>query len=54
MISFLENTEHWENTEVELATRGVRDISARLSLSDRKVEPRETPISLTHLTTLTR
>lgn len=24
MISFLENTEHWENTEVELATRGVR------------------------------
>lgn len=24
MISFLEHTEHWENTEVELATRGVR------------------------------
>lgn len=23
MISFLEHTEHWENTEVELATRGV-------------------------------
>lgn len=24
MISFLEHTEHWENTELELATRGVR------------------------------
>lgn len=23
MISFLEHTEHWENTELELATRGV-------------------------------
>lgn len=23
MIYFLENTEHWENTEMELATRGV-------------------------------
>ena len=23
MISFLEHTEHWEDTEVELATRGV-------------------------------
>lgn len=27
LISFLENTEHWENTEVELATRGVRDLN---------------------------
>ena len=24
MISFLEQTDHWGNTEVELATRGVR------------------------------
>lgn len=23
MISFLEHTEHWENTELELAARGV-------------------------------
>lgn len=23
MICFLENTEHWENTEAELASRGV-------------------------------
>lgn len=27
MISFLEHTEHWENTEVELATRGVRHLN---------------------------
>lgn len=27
MISFLEQTEHWENTEVELATRGVRHLN---------------------------
>uniref|UniRef100_A0A672HS03 Mitoguardin 1 n=1 Tax=Salarias fasciatus TaxID=181472 RepID=A0A672HS03_SALFA len=27
MISFLEHTEHWENTEVELATRGVRHLT---------------------------
>nr|XP_040028252.1 LOW QUALITY PROTEIN: mitoguardin 1 [Gasterosteus aculeatus aculeatus] len=27
MISFLENTEHWENTEVELATRGVKHLN---------------------------
>lgn len=26
MISFLEQTEHWENTEAELATRGVSAI----------------------------
>ncbi|KAI3374699.1 hypothetical protein L3Q82_021269 [Scortum barcoo] len=27
MISFLEHTEHWENTEVELATRGVKHLN---------------------------
>uniref|UniRef100_A0AAQ5YB56 Mitoguardin 1 n=1 Tax=Amphiprion ocellaris TaxID=80972 RepID=A0AAQ5YB56_AMPOC len=27
MISFLEHTEHWEDTEVELATRGVRHLN---------------------------
>lgn len=27
MISFLEDTEHWENTEVELATRGVKHLN---------------------------
>lgn len=27
MICFLEHTEHWENTEVELATRGVRHLN---------------------------
>ncbi|XP_033837943.1 mitoguardin 1 isoform X1 [Periophthalmus magnuspinnatus] len=27
LISFLENTDHWENTEVELATRGVRHLN---------------------------
>ncbi|XP_028283050.1 mitoguardin 1 [Parambassis ranga] len=27
MISFSEQTEHWENTEVELATRGVRHLN---------------------------
>lgn len=27
MISFLEQTEHWENTELELATRGVRHLN---------------------------
>lgn len=27
MISFLEHTEHWENTELELATRGVRHLN---------------------------
>ncbi|XP_058501040.1 mitoguardin 1 [Solea solea] len=27
MICFLENTEHWENTEVELATRGVKHLN---------------------------
>ncbi|KAM3605372.1 uncharacterized protein V6R79_024541 [Siganus canaliculatus] len=27
MISFLEHTEHWENTEVELATRGVKHLT---------------------------
>jgi len=30
MISFLEHTEHWENTEVELAIRGVRVLSYQL------------------------
>uniref|UniRef100_A0A673BM10 Mitoguardin 1 n=1 Tax=Sphaeramia orbicularis TaxID=375764 RepID=A0A673BM10_9TELE len=27
MLSFLEHTEHWENTEVELATRGVKHLN---------------------------
>uniref|UniRef100_A0A8P4G4S2 Mitoguardin 1 n=1 Tax=Dicentrarchus labrax TaxID=13489 RepID=A0A8P4G4S2_DICLA len=27
MISFLDHTEHWENTEVELATRGVKHLN---------------------------
>ncbi|XP_056149028.1 mitoguardin 1 [Lampris incognitus] len=27
MISFLEQTEHWENTELELATRGVKHLN---------------------------
>ncbi|TKS79564.1 Mitoguardin 1 [Collichthys lucidus] len=27
MITFLEHTEHWENTEVELATRGVKHLN---------------------------
>ncbi|XP_067385420.1 mitoguardin 1 isoform X2 [Channa argus] len=27
MMSFLEHTEHWENTEVELATRGVKHLT---------------------------
>lgn len=27
LVSFLENTDHWENTEVELATRGVRHLN---------------------------
>uniref|UniRef100_A0A669DU39 Mitoguardin 1 n=1 Tax=Oreochromis niloticus TaxID=8128 RepID=A0A669DU39_ORENI len=27
MISFLEHTEHWENTELELATRGVKHLN---------------------------
>ncbi|XP_060901118.1 mitoguardin 1 [Labrus mixtus] len=27
MIAFLEHTEHWENTEVELATRGVKHLN---------------------------
>lgn len=27
MISFLEHTEHWDNTEVELATRGVKHLN---------------------------
>ncbi|XP_075954459.1 mitoguardin 1 isoform X2 [Anarhichas minor] len=27
MISFLEHTEHWENTKVELATRGVKHLN---------------------------
>ncbi|KAK5860307.1 hypothetical protein PBY51_021797 [Eleginops maclovinus] len=27
MISFVEHTEHWENTEVELATRGVKHLN---------------------------
>ncbi|KAM9845178.1 mitoguardin 1 [Aulostomus maculatus] len=27
MMSFLEHTEHWENTEVELATRGVKHLN---------------------------
>uniref|UniRef100_A0A8C6TW59 Mitoguardin 1 n=1 Tax=Neogobius melanostomus TaxID=47308 RepID=A0A8C6TW59_9GOBI len=27
LVAFLENTDHWENTEVELATRGVRHLN---------------------------
>lgn len=27
LVCFLENTDHWENTEVELATRGVRHLN---------------------------
>ena len=34
MISFLEHTEHWENTEVELATRGVRAFSYKSTVSN--------------------
>lgn len=33
MISFLEHTEHWENTEVELATRGVMSVCLVTSLN---------------------
>ncbi|XP_059201025.1 mitoguardin 1 [Centropristis striata] len=51
MISFLEHTEHWENTEVELATRGVKhfnfyDIVLDFILMDSFEDLENPPISI--------
>ncbi|XP_072220677.1 mitoguardin 1 [Leuresthes tenuis] len=54
MISFLEHTEHWENTEVELATRGVRhfnfyDIVLDFILMDSFEDLENPPISIQNM-----
>ncbi|KAK2822710.1 hypothetical protein Q5P01_022775 [Channa striata] len=54
MMSFLERTEHWENTEVELATRGVKhlnfyDIVLDFILIDSFEDLENPPISIQNL-----
>lgn len=39
MICFLEQTDHWENTEMELSARGVREILWFTSLTDLSGKP---------------